>query len=185
MRYHFAPAADNVWGDALLTNLPVRQVRSHPLGRHDYPTGAQAQAIVLEVGGRELGIVNTHLQAPDGQAPEVAAVVRDLAAGKDPARARPASASSGVVRPVILAGDLNIRPGDPAMAVLEAAGLSDPLIALGDPPTSPADAPVERIDHVLISKGLTAISAQAPRIAYSDHLPVLTTLRLTSVDQEG
>jgi endonuclease/exonuclease/phosphatase (EEP) superfamily protein YafD len=53
MRYHFAPAADNVWGDALLTNLPVRQVRSHPLGRHDHPTGAQAQAIVLEVGGRE------------------------------------------------------------------------------------------------------------------------------------
>jgi endonuclease/exonuclease/phosphatase family metal-dependent hydrolase len=86
---------------------------------------------------------------------------------------------------VVLAGDLNIRPGDPAMAVLEAAGLTDPLIALGDPPTSPADAPVERIDHVLISKGLTVISAQAPRIAYSDHLPVLTTLRLTSVDQEG
>ncbi|WP_327102410.1 endonuclease/exonuclease/phosphatase family protein [Nonomuraea glycinis] len=198
MRYHFAPAADNVWGDALLTHLPVRQVHSHPLGRHDYPTGAQAQAIVLEVGGRELGIVNTHLQAPDGQAPEVAAIVRALAAGEDAARARPtptapggpaqtpvSATSAGVVRPVVLAGDLNTRPGDPAMAVLEAAGLSDPLTALGDPPTSPADAPTERIDHVLISKGLTAISAQAPMIAYSDHLPVLTTLRLTSVDQEG
>ncbi|WP_336204861.1 endonuclease/exonuclease/phosphatase family protein [Nonomuraea sp. LPB2021202275-12-8] len=185
MRHYFAPAADSVWGDALLTNLPVRQVHSHRLGEHDYPTGAQAQAIVLDVGGKELGIVNTHLQAPGGQAPEVASIVRDLAAGKDAAEADLSSSSSGVVRPVILAGDLNIRPGDPAMDVLLSAGLSDPLIALGDPPTSPADAPTERIDHVLITKGLTALSAQAPRVPYSDHLPVLTTLRLTSVDQEG
>lgn len=187
MRYHFARAADNVWGDALLTNLPVKQVHSHPLGAHDYPTGAQAQAIVLEVGGKEVGIVNTHLQAPEGQAPEVAGIARALAAGRDADEAghRPASADEPVRRPVILAGDLNTEPSDPAMRVLEAAGLSDPLTALGNPMTSPADAPVRRIDHVLISKGLTAVSAQAPRLPYSDHLPVLTTLRLTSVDQEG
>ncbi|MFC4115788.1 endonuclease/exonuclease/phosphatase family protein [Nonomuraea zeae] len=186
MRYYFAPAADNVWGDALLTNLPVRQVHSHALGRHDYPTGAQAQAIVLEAGGREVGIVNTHLQAPEGQAPEVAAIAADLAAGASAGAAGGhAPAPKQLVRPVILTGDLNLRPGDPPMRVLEAAGLTDPLIALGDPPTSPAGAPVERIDHVLISKGLAAISAQAPRLPYSDHLPVLTTLRLTSVDQEG
>ncbi|MEU8248558.1 endonuclease/exonuclease/phosphatase family protein [Nonomuraea sp. NPDC048916] len=187
MRYHFAPAADDVWGDALLTNLPIKSIHSHKLGRHDYPTGAQAQAVVLDVGGRELGIVNTHLQAPAGQAPEVAAIARNLAAGLDAGQAGPgATASSeGPPRPVILAGDLNTEPADPEMRVLEAAGLSDPLIALGDPPTSPAEAPVKRIDHVLISRGLTAVSAQAPRLPYSDHLPVLTTLRLTTVDQEG
>ncbi|MEV0386948.1 endonuclease/exonuclease/phosphatase family protein [Nonomuraea sp. NPDC050643] len=169
MRYHFAPAADGVWGDALLTNLPVKSVRSHRLGAHDYPTGAQAQEIVLEVNGEEVGVVNTHLQAPEGQAPEVAAIVRGL----------------GATRPVILAGDLNLTPDDPGMRILLDAGLSDPLISLGNPPTSPADAPVKRIDHVLISRGLTAVSAEAPRVPYSDHLPVLTTLRLTSVDQEG
>jgi endonuclease/exonuclease/phosphatase family metal-dependent hydrolase len=186
MRYYFARAADNVWGDALLTNLPVEEVHSHALGRHGYPTGAQAQAIVLKVGGRQVGIVNTHLQATEGQAPEVAAIVAGLAAGKGASAAGwQRSAPGQTKRPVILAGDLNLRPGDPAMRVLTAAGLTDPLIALGDPPTSPADAPVERIDHVLIGKGLTALSAQAPRLPYSDHLPVLTTLRLTSVDQEG
>ncbi|MGW2158603.1 endonuclease/exonuclease/phosphatase family protein [Nonomuraea sp. NPDC001699] len=187
MRYHFAPAGDNVWGDALLTNLPVRQVHSYPLGAHDYPTGAQAQAIVLEVGGKEVGIVNTHLQAPEGQAPEVAAIARALAVGRDADEAghRAAGAGEQVKRPVILAGDLNTRPTDPAMEVLKAAGLTDPLTAFGDPPTSPADAPKERIDHVLLTKGLTAISGQVPRLPYSDHLPVLTTLRLTSVDQEG
>ncbi|MEV4834801.1 endonuclease/exonuclease/phosphatase family protein [Nonomuraea sp. NPDC049486] len=186
MRYYFAPAADNVWGDALLTNLVVRGIHSHRLGGHDYPTGAQAQAIVLGVGPDELGIVNTHLQAPAGQAPEVAAMVRALAAGRDAAEAGPRSrVGNSPMRPVILAGDLNIRPGDPEMRVLEGAGLSDPLLALGDPPTSPADAPTERIDHVLISDGLTAVSAEAPRVPFSDHLPVVATLRLTSVDQQG
>jgi endonuclease/exonuclease/phosphatase family metal-dependent hydrolase len=169
MRYHFAPAADALWGDAVLTNLPVRRIRSHPLGRHGYPTGAQAQEIVVEVGGRPVALVNTHLQAPDGQAPEVAALVRRLAAQG----------------PVVVAGDLNLRPGDPAMRVLEAAGLRDPLIALGDPPTSPADRPVERIDHVLVSPGLSVVSASVPRLSYSDHLPVVALLRLTMSDQGG
>lgn len=186
MRYHFAPAADNLWGDALLTNLPVTGVHSHRLGEHDYPTGAQAQAIVLRTGSGELGIVNTHLQAPGGQAAELAAMARALAGGADVADARPdATASGAVVRPVVVAGDLNIRPGDPEMRTLEQAGLSDPLTALGDPPTSPADAPDERIDHVLVIGDVEVTAADAPRVPFSDHLPVVATLRVTSVDQQG
>lgn len=173
MRYYFAPAADRLWGDALLTNLPVAEIGSTRLGRHGYPTGAQAQSIVLEVGDHEVGIVNTHLQEPRGQAPEVAALARRLAANTLPP-------GTGVAdpRPVIVAGDLNTTPSDPQMRVLEAAGLSDPLRALGDPPTSPADAPVRRIDHVLISDGLTAVAAEAPRVPFSDHLPLVVRLRL-------
>ncbi|MEU6408551.1 endonuclease/exonuclease/phosphatase family protein [Microbispora sp. NPDC046933] len=173
MRYYFAPAADRLWGDALLTNLPVTEIGSTRLGRHGYPTGAQAQSIVLDVGDHEVGIVNTHLQEPRGQAPEVAAIARRLAANTLPP-------GTGVAdpRPVIVAGDLNTTPSDPQMRVLEAAGLSDPLRAFGDPPTSPADAPVRRIDHVLISDGLTAVAADAPRVPFSDHLPVVVRLRL-------
>ncbi|WP_424535287.1 endonuclease/exonuclease/phosphatase family protein [Sphaerisporangium viridialbum] len=196
MRYHFAPAADSLWGDAIITNLPIRQIASHPLGGHDYPTGAQAQAVVVEVGGKEVGIVNTHLQAPPGQAPEVAAIARDLAAGMSAESAgtsapgalepRPGTpttetpAGSGP-RPVLLAGDLNTTPTDPEMRVLEAAGLSDPLTALGNPNTSPADDPVKRIDHVLVSRGLTAVEARVPRVGFSDHLPVVVRLRVTRV----
>ncbi|WP_147943379.1 endonuclease/exonuclease/phosphatase family protein [Microbispora sp. CSR-4] len=173
MRYYFAPAADRLWGDALLTNLPVAEIGSTRLGRHGYPTGAQAQSIVLRIGDREVGIVNTHLQEPRGQAPEAAAIARRLATGTLPS----GTAGAGP-RPVIVAGDLNTTPSDPQMRVLEAAGLSDPLRALGDPPTSPADAPVRRIDHVLISDGLTAVAAEAPRVPYSDHLPLVVRLRL-------
>ncbi|RCG32547.1 metal-dependent hydrolase [Sphaerisporangium album] len=171
MRYYFAPAADALWGDALLTSLPVKRVESFPLGRHDHPTGAQAQAAVISVGGTEVGILNTHLQAPPGQAPEVAALARDLAEGRVPAEPRP----------VVLAGDLNTTPDDPEMRVLEGAGLSDPLIALGDPPTSPADHPAKRIDHVLVSRGLQVVTAEVPTVPFSDHLPVVVRLRLTTL----
>ncbi|WP_182904381.1 endonuclease/exonuclease/phosphatase family protein [Microbispora sp. H13382] len=173
MRYYFAPAADRLWGDALLTNLPVAEIGSTRLNRHGYPTGAQAQSIVLEVGDHEVGIVNTHLQEPHGQAPEVAAIARRLAAA-----ALPPGVGVADPRPVIVAGDLNTTPSDPQMRVLEAAGLSDPLRAFGDPPTSPAEAPVRRIDHVLISAGITAVAADAPRVPFSDHLPVVVRLRL-------
>ncbi|MBD3144305.1 endonuclease/exonuclease/phosphatase family protein [Microbispora bryophytorum] len=173
MRYYFAPAADRLWGDALLTNLPVAEIGSTRLGRHGYPTGAQAQSIVLDVGGHEVGIVNTHLQEPPGQAPEVAAIARRLAANT-----QSSGAGGAGPRPVIVAGDLNTTPSDPQMRVLEAAGLSDPLRAFGDPPTSPADAPVRRIDHVLISAGLTAVAAVAPPVRFSDHLPLVVRLRL-------
>ncbi|MFI6325871.1 endonuclease/exonuclease/phosphatase family protein [Nonomuraea sp. NPDC050556] len=169
MRYYFAPAADPLWGDALLTNLPVKDVASHRLGKYGYPTGAQAQTAVIQVGGREVGIVNTHLQAPPGQAPEVAALVNELSR----------------TRPVVVAGDLNTTHADPQMKALEAAGLTDPLIALGDPRTSPADAPTKRIDHVLLTNGLTVVNAEVPSVPYSDHLPVVTTLRITTVDQGG
>src|SRR6185437_10365915 len=116
---------------------------------------------------------NTHLQEPRGQAPEVAAMARRLAANT-----QSSGAGGAGPRPVIVAGDLNTTPSDPQMRVLEAAGLSDPLRALGDPPTSPADAPVRRIDHVLISAGLTAVAAVAPRVRFSDHLPLVVRLRL-------
>ncbi|GII60496.1 hypothetical protein Skr01_05810 [Sphaerisporangium krabiense] len=175
MTYRFAPAADGLWGDAILTSLPLRGSESFPLGRHGHPTGAQAQASVVVVGGAEVGILNTHLQAPAGQAPEAAALARRLAEGRIPAAvpARP--------RPVLLTGDLNTTPADPEMAVLTGAGLTDPLTAFGDPPTSPADDPVKRIDHVLLGRGLSVVTAEVPRVPFSDHLPVVVRLRLTTL----
>ncbi|MBO3746520.1 endonuclease/exonuclease/phosphatase family protein [Streptosporangiaceae bacterium NEAU-GS5] len=181
MRFYFAPAADPLWGDALLTNLPVKAISSRPLGAYDYPTGAQAQAAVLDVGGHEVGIVNTHLQAPAGQAREAAALAHWLSCGTSPGDAsldpgeNPAPCAA---RPVILAGDLNTTHADPQMNELLRYGLTDPLVALGDPPTSPADDPTERIDHVLVTAGVSVIHAEAPRVTYSDHLPVVARLEI-------
>ncbi|MFI6330669.1 endonuclease/exonuclease/phosphatase family protein [Micromonospora chersina] len=167
MPYVFAPAADPVWGDAVLSRFPVRAGETRPLVAHGAPTGAQALGVTLDLGGRDLAVVATHLQPPPGQDPvaqarEVAAFATRYAAG----------------RPLVLGGDLNTEPADPAFAEFTRAGLVDALTAARPLRTSPADDPRTQIDHVLVSPGLTASGATAPATTASDHLPVAVTVAL-------
>ncbi|MEU0150781.1 endonuclease/exonuclease/phosphatase family protein [Micromonospora fulviviridis] len=167
MPYVFAPAADPVWGDAVLSRFPVRAGRTRPLAAHGAPTGAQALGVTLDLGGRELAVVATHLQPPPGQGPvaqarEVAAFATRYAAG----------------RPLVLGGDLNTEPADPAFAEFTRAGLVDALAAARPLRTSPADDPRTQIDHVFVSPGLTPSEVTAPRTTASDHLPVAVTIAL-------
>ena len=163
MRALFAPAADAVWGDAVLTRLPVVSARTVELPP-DGPTGAQALGVVLDTGSGEIAVVSTHFQpgSRDGveQARATAGLVRELAAG----------------RPLVLGGDLNAEPGDEAYRILLDAGLTDALAAARPLPTSPADDPRSQIDHLLVTAGLTPQRAEAPRSTASDHLPVAVTL---------
>ncbi|QLQ39737.1 endonuclease/exonuclease/phosphatase family protein [Micromonospora robiginosa] len=167
MPYVFAPAADPVWGDAVLSRFPVRSGRTRPLAAHGAPTGAQALGVTLDLGGRDLAVVATHLQPPPGrdpveQAREVAAFAAGYAAG----------------RPLVLGGDLNTEPDDPAFAEFLRVGLVDALASARPLPTSPADDPRTQIDHVFVSPGLTAAEVRAPRTEASDHLPVRLTVAL-------
>jgi endonuclease/exonuclease/phosphatase family metal-dependent hydrolase len=168
MRAVFAPAADPVWGDALLTRLPIVSVRSHPLPRAGAPIGAQALAAVVSVGKAELGVVGTHLQAPPGgtpaeQAREVARIAGELA--------KPG-------RPVVLAGDLNLTPGSKEFASLLKGGLIDAL-AKGRPlPTYPSDKPRQEIDHVLTSPNVVLSDVVVPESTASDHRALAVTLAL-------
>ncbi|WP_089156952.1 endonuclease/exonuclease/phosphatase family protein [Micromonospora sp. NBS 11-29] len=167
MPYVFAPAADPVWGDAVLSRFPARSGRTRPLAAHGAPTGAQALGVTLDLGGRELAVVATHLQPPPGrdpveQAREVAAFARGYAAG----------------RPLVLGGDLNTEPDDPAFAEFTRAGLVDALAPARPLWTSPADDPRAQIDHVFVSPTLTPTEARAPNTEASDHLPVRVTVAL-------
>jgi endonuclease/exonuclease/phosphatase family metal-dependent hydrolase len=173
MRYVFAPAADALWGDAILTNLPVESVRTRRLPEHGAPTGAQALAVVLRHGdstghlGRTVAVIATHLQPPPDRPPLEQA--RALAAFANGYR------TPG--RPVIIGGDLNTEPGDPPFEVLVAAGFADAFAAYRPVRTSPADAPRTQIDHVLVA-GAGARDVRAPRSTASDHLPVAVTIDL-------
>lgn len=167
MPYVFAPAADPVWGDAVLSRFPARSGQTRRLTAHGAPTGAQALGVTLDLGGRELAVVATHLQPPPGrdpveQAREVAAFAGRYAAG----------------RPLVLGGDLNTEPADPAFAEFTRAGLVDALAPARPLRTSPADDPRTQIDHVFVSPGLTATEVRAPRTEASDHLPVTLTVTL-------
>ncbi|MGY3516168.1 endonuclease/exonuclease/phosphatase family protein [Micromonospora sp. PTRAS2] len=168
MPYVFAPAADPLWGDAVLGRFPLTAARSERLAAVGAPTGAQALGVTVDLGGGvRLAVVATHLQPPPGREPvaqarAVAGFALRYAAGL----------------PLVVAGDLNTEPGAPGYAEFTRAGLVDALASARPLPTSPADEPREQIDHVLVSAGMRAADPVAPRSTASDHLPVAVTLAL-------
>ncbi|MEU4780060.1 endonuclease/exonuclease/phosphatase family protein [Micromonospora sp. NPDC023633] len=168
MPYVFAPAADPLWGDAVLSRWPLDAARTRPLPAVGAPTGAQALGITIDFSEDvRLAVVATHLQPPPGEDPVVQArAVADFAV------------RYAAGRPLVLAGDLNTQPGDPAFAEFTRVGLVDALAAARPLPTSPADAPRQQIDHVLVTPDLAAGDAAAPPGTASDHLPVAVTLTL-------
>ncbi|MBQ0976823.1 MULTISPECIES: endonuclease/exonuclease/phosphatase family protein [Micromonospora] len=168
MPYVFGPAADPVWGDAVLSRWPMRDPRSLPLPAVGAPTGAQALAVTLDLGdGVRTAVVSTHLQPPPGRGPVVQArAVADFAT------------RYAAGRPLVVAGDLNTEPGDEAYTEFTDAGLTDAFATARPLATSPADDPRQQIDHIFVSPGLTPGDPVAPRSTASDHLPVAVTLTL-------
>ncbi|MGS2641271.1 endonuclease/exonuclease/phosphatase family protein [Streptosporangium sp. LJ11] len=166
MHYIWAPATDEVWGDALLTTLPITTVRNHVLVQGG-PTGAQALEVGLRWQGRDITVIGTHLQPPPGwreldQVEQLGGIVRNAAKGGTP---------------VVVAGDLNLQPGDPAWRALTGAGLTDPFAPVRPFNTIPSlSGPAEQIDHVLVTPGFTGKDQANPDVPYSDHRPVAITL---------
>ncbi|WP_067471484.1 endonuclease/exonuclease/phosphatase family protein [Actinomadura hibisca] len=165
LRAVWAPAGDEVWGDAVLTDLPVTRVSNAPLVRGG-PTGAQALRVDVRWQDRDIAVLATHTQPPTdwsdlGQAEQLAGLARAAAADR---------------REVVLAGDLNLQPGERPWHTLLGAGLSDALAAVRPLRTFPADTPDQQLDHVLVTSGLTARDAVSPATNASDHRPVAVTL---------
>ena len=83
---------------------------------------------------------------------------------------------SSVRDPVVLGGDLNDLPTGPAVRILlERFRDSFPPVGAETALTHPADAPVRRIDYVLVS-GLTVHKAMVVPLIASDHLPVVADI---------
>lgn len=87
--------------------------------------------------------------------------------------------------PVVVAGDLNERPGGPSWTALTdaAGGLQDAACVVdADHPTYPADVPRVRIDAVLVDGRLGVLDARVPDDAVvgvaSDHRPLVVDVHL-------
>lgn len=154
------------YGMAILTRLPVREVRNHPV-----PPGPAGALSVLEVRvavGLEvpdLSVVGVHLyRSPEERVAQADSVTRIF---------------EGVERPVILAGDFNSRPGSLVIRRLRESWRRIPKE--GERFTYPADAPDREIDHVFVRPpGIFEVVASRvvdERLA-SDHRPVVVELRL-------
>jgi endonuclease/exonuclease/phosphatase (EEP) superfamily protein YafD len=76
---------------------------------------------------------------------------------------------AGTREPLVLLGDLNMRP--------RAAGAISGLRPLGSALTFPAEAPTRQLDHVLARGRLAATGpAAAPRMPLSDHRPLVVSV---------
>jgi len=158
------------YGNAVLTRLPVKRHRNHPLPRFD--DGEQRGLLEVEIlwpsETDTLRFLATHLdhRKPDGERLASARVIETLL------HARPDG-------PTVLAGDLNAQPDS---SVLEHFRTTWTSAAAGEGPfTFPADAPTRLIDYVLYNpadrwKVIEHRVLDEP--AASDHRPVLVVLEL-------
>lgn len=170
----FAPAADEVWGNAILSRLPLSDVTVTALPRGDAAMRRSLISAVIDVGGGEsLAIVGTHLhhvpEEPDVRLLQARAVAAEVSRLRD----------RGL--PVAVLGDLNAPADAPELEPL--AFLEDAVP--GGQPTYPAHDPSVRLDHVLITADLEASDPAITPTTASDHLPVSVTVRRRPAEDGG
>lgn len=169
----FHPAmhvAEEKYGDAILTALPMQVVKTGPLPSRGEPRGAIWCRI--EHAGRPINVLNTHL---------------GLWRGERLAQARALLGPGWLGHPgcrgedTVLMGDFNSLPSSRSFAQIAGAlQLARPRTDRLAGPTFPARFPLLRLDHIFLSKGLrcldcTALRTPLARLA-SDHLPLLATI---------
>jgi endonuclease/exonuclease/phosphatase family metal-dependent hydrolase len=181
MSFHFHPALrveEELYGDAILTALPMRLVKAGPLPRSVgfEPRGALWTAV--EANGAAIQIINTHLGLP---AYERIAQAKTLL-GSD------WLGHPNCHDPVILLGDFNARRRSLAYRMLT-AGLRDAQLAVHKRArrTFPSRMPMVRIDHIFCSRSVEIVRADVPRSRLirgaSDHLPLVMDFRIVEPGQ--
>jgi endonuclease/exonuclease/phosphatase family metal-dependent hydrolase len=162
MSYVWGPTVGETWGNAVLSRLPISDVRTIAFPRETALRHVPRGAIFYRVSG--VLIVATHLDHIDG-ATEVRQ--RQVRAILDAWRGE---------GPAILAGDLNALAGDREMKMLEEAGFRDLAAADGAvQPTFPAGAPERRIDYVW-GIGVTGTQVHTVASTASDHRAVVVNI---------
>jgi endonuclease/exonuclease/phosphatase family metal-dependent hydrolase len=172
MRAVFAPSSDEMWGNAVLTRLPVLEVSVERLPRGRDPLARSAVTVIVELpDGERLALVGTHLSDVDRQGDTRLPQAQTIAGIVARLRERGLD--------VVVAGDLNAGPGDPSLEVLESLLVRTLPDAVG---TFPAAAPRVQIDHVLIPPGWQVLEARAFNTTFSDHRFVEVLVSRAAID---
>lgn len=164
-----------LFGNAVLTSLPILDVEIHPLPYTEatpklqtYPRGA-ISVTVTAPDGKPLRFVSTHFQhnVPEDRTAEAEAINGLFAADGDGLR-------------TILAGDMNAKPEEDPIRILQRRW----TYAGDDPPspTVPVVNPTARIDYIFY-RGAADFRLKEARVVpeemASDHRPVFAELELT------
>ena len=169
MNYAWGPAADSVWGNAVLSKRPITGFQNHEMPNNGVLRLDRAFLVAeVDVGGGEaLNVVATHFHNDE-----------DDSAIRVP-QARAVLEVAGSDRATVLIGDFNAHPDHPEMLLIAGAGLNDTFVtsgATGDGFTFPTDAPWRRIDYIWASPNLKARDFSIPNSLASDHFAVAVTL---------
>lgn len=163
------PYQGGEYGTAVLTRFPIKRVTHTRL--KSFANGEQRglQQLVLDVHGREILFMNTHLDQRKDPAE------REHSVGE----LKEIVAAAGKM-PVILVGDFNAAPTAKAIAsVREFLTDSWTLVNKDAGNTIPAQKPTKRIDYVWITKdSLEPLKSEVISSEASDHRPVVAELRL-------
>lgn len=167
MPYLFQPAADPIWGNAILSRYPVLE---HGQGTVPKGAGVMKRGYLwarVDVGnGEDLLVIATHLHHIESEhevrIPQVQTIL-DFWGGRE--------------RTIIL-GDMNSWPDSPEMDLFREAGLQDAfaLIGRGDGYTFASNNLYERIDYLWVTSDLQVSELVIPQSTASDHLGVALTV---------
>jgi endonuclease/exonuclease/phosphatase family metal-dependent hydrolase len=167
MHVAWASAADDQFGNAVLTRAPASDVRVVPLPYGEGPQQRSAVALEIATGdGDPLLVVGTHLQngdVPRTRSRQIAAVLDLIRPGQ----------------PAVIAGDLNMQPTEGNVASFEHAGFVSVQDEAGDPGESTARDPAfpgDRVDWIWHTPDLTASTFTIVQTREADHLPLVVTL---------
>ena len=175
MDFHFHPAfsvEEELYGDAILTTLPMKMIKAGGLKSYGEPRGAIWAEI--DVGSARLQVFNTHL----GLLRRERMRQTEELTGPDWI-----NHPSAIGKPLIVMGDFNSIPSSAAYRQL-LGPMQDPKQQTGNrpDPTFPSRFPLLRLDHIFTANGPRIISArairdEATRVA-SDHLPLLAEVEI-------
>lgn len=163
------PHQGGEYGNAVLSRYPIKQAKNTHL--KSFANGEQrgVQQLVLDIAGRDVLFLNTHLDHR-----------RDPAEREHSATELRAIVTAAGGKPVILVGDFNASPEAKSIAAIRGF-LTDTWPAVSKEPgfTIPVKKPTRRIDYIWITPAsITPVSMAVIQTEASDHLPIVAELRL-------
>ncbi len=155
----YQPTIEHLTGIALLSRLPVRQVEGRLLtSRLEQTAIVRAQVKfgdgTLDAYGIWLGL------EPEERTVQLSEALDFIGQG-----------------PAVFGGDFNATPDSPIYQRLIEAGFTDGAADFDPSPTSPSEAPEERIDYVWV-RGLTPVDGEVLDSTASDHRMVVVEAAL-------
>lgn len=150
-------------GNAVVTSLPILSSRERYFSRG-------VKRTLLEVEFRDFTLFLVHLS--------LGYRARKIQIGELADRLRQAN------KPIILAGDGNIYAGERELKPFFTRGLFRNA-NFRNTPTYPSRFPRLALDFILYSEGIRMKDLQAPRVRYSDHLPLVFDFAVSGKRKEA